>query len=88
MTSEMESYAVVFTYSFDTAAAVYLFDTLLEAREFMFKSYKEELRIDVEENGWNSEGYIQEDGMYAKITNHFQDEGDDVTEFHVANIYC
>ena len=82
------SYAVVFTYSFDADAAVYLFDTILEAREFMAKSYKEKLRIDVEENGWNSEGYIQEDRMYAKITNHFQDEDDDVTEFHIANIYC
>ena len=30
---------------------------------------------------------MQEDEMYAKITNHFQD-GDDVTEFHIANIYC
>ena len=83
----MKDYAVVFTYSFDADAAVYLFDTVLEAREFWFKSYKEELRTDTEENGWSSEGYIQEDGMYAKITNHFQD-GDDVTEFHIANIYC
>ena len=79
----MKDYAVVFTYSFDTDVAVYL----LEAREFLFKSYKEELRIDTEENGWSSEGYIQEDGMYAKITNHFQDEDDDVTEFHIANVY-
>lgn len=82
----MKDYAVVFTYSFDADAAVYLFDTVLEAREFLFKSYKEELRIDTEENGWSSEGYIQEDGMYAKITNHFQD-GDDVTEFHLSLIH-
>lgn len=83
----MKPFAVVFTYSFDTDSAVYLFDTEEEAIDYMMKSLAEELRIDTEENGWSSEGYIQEDGMYAKITNHFQD-GDDVTEFHIANIYC
>ena len=43
----MKDYAVVFTYSFDADAAVYLVDTVLEAREFLFKSYKEELRIEL-----------------------------------------
>lgn len=31
---------------------------------------------------------MQEDEMYAKITNHFQDEDNDVTEFHIASVYC
>lgn len=52
----------------------------------MTESYEEELRIDKEENAWNTEGYMAEDKMYAKIVNHFAD-GDDVTEFHVANVY-
>lgn len=52
----------------------------------MTESYKEELRIDKEENEWNTEGYMAEDKMYAKIVNHFAD-GNDVTEFHVANVY-
>lgn len=84
----MKSYAVVFTYSFDTDAAVYLFDTIDAAKEFMLKSYKEELRIDKEENYWSSKGYIQEDGMYAKIASYFQGEDNGVTGFHIANVYC
>lgn len=82
----MKSFAVVFTYSFDSDSSVYLFDTLEEAKTFMCKSYEEELRIDTEENDWISEGHIDEDGMYAKIVNHFADR-DDVTEFHVASVY-
>lgn len=65
---------------------MYLFDTQEEAIKFMTESYKEELRIDKEENEWNTEGYMAEDKMYAKIVHHFAD-GDDVTEFHVANVY-
>lgn len=82
----MKSFAVVFTYSFDSDSSVYLFDTQEEAITFMRKSYEEELRIDTEENDWISEGHIDEDGMYAKIVNYFAD-GDDVTEFRVANVY-
>lgn len=82
----MKSFAVLFTYSFDCDSSVYLFDTQEEAIKFMTESYKEELRIDKEENEWNTEEYMAEDKMYAKIVNHFAD-GDDVTEFHVANVY-
>lgn len=82
----MKPFAVVFTYSFDCDCAVYPVDTQDEAIKFMTESYEEELRIDKEENKWDTEGYIAEDKMYAKIVNHFAD-GDDVTEFHVANVY-
>ena len=82
----MKSFAVVFTYSFDCDSSVYLFDTQDEAIKFMTESYEEELRIDKEENGWNSEGYVTEDDMYAMIVNHFPDR-DDITEFHIANVY-
>lgn len=82
----MKPFAVVFTYSFDCDSAVYLVNTQDEAIKFMTESYEEELRIDKEENKWDTEGYMAEDKMYAKIVNHFAD-GNDVTEFHVANVY-
>ena len=83
------NYAVIFTYSFDDEVAVYLFETEEEAKNFLESSYKEELRIDTEENEWNSEGTISDDGWYAKIENYFGDEGSepDVTEFRIGNIY-
>ena len=83
----MKSYAVVFTYSFDDDAAVFLFDTLEAAKEFMLKSYKEELRIEKEENEnlANVSGFVMDDNTYAKIINHSKC---DVTEFHIANVYC
>ena len=83
------SYAVIFTYSFDDEVAVYLFETEEKAKNFLISSYKEELRIDIEENEWNSEGTISDDGWYAKIENYYGDEGSepDVTEFRIGNIY-
>ena len=83
------SYAVIFTYSFDDEVAVYLFETEEEAKKFLKDSFSEELRIDTEENEWNSEGTISEDGWYAKIENYFGDEGSEpaVTEFRIGNIY-
>lgn len=47
---KIKYFAVVFTYSFDCDSSVYLFDTQEEAIKFMTESYKEELRIDKEEN--------------------------------------
>ena len=58
------NYAVIFIYSFDDEVAVYLFETEEEAKNFLANSYKEELRIDTEENEWNSEGTFSEDGWY------------------------
>ena len=83
------NYAVIFTYSFDAEVSVYLFETEEEAKDFLKSYYKEELRIDTEENEWNSEGTISEDGWYAKIENYFGDEGSepDITEFRIGNIY-
>ena len=52
----------------------------------MMKSLEEELRIDKEENGWDSDSYVTEDKMYAKIITHFP-SGDDVTEMRIANVY-
>lgn len=83
------SYAVIFTYSFDDEVAVYLFETEEEAKDFLKSYYKEELRIDTEENEWHSEGTISKDGWYAKIEKYYEDEGNepDVTEIRIGNIY-
>ena len=83
------SYAVVFTYSFNNEVAVYLFETEEEAKDFLKSYYKEELRIDTEENEWHSEGTISKDGWYAKIEKHYEDEENepDVTEIRIGNIY-
>ena len=83
------NYAVIFTYSFDDEVAVYLFETEEKAKNFLISSYKEELRIDTEENEWHSEGTISKDGWYAKIENYYGDEGSEpaVTEFRIGNIY-
>ena len=80
------NYAVIFTYSFDDEVVVYLFATIEEAKAFLKGAYEEEVRIDTEENEWNCESYIAEDGWYAKITNYFYDR-DDVTEMRIGSIY-
>lgn len=81
-----ESYAVVFSYSFDHDVAVYLFDTQEEAAEYLKKSVQEEFRIDTEENGWASSYDISEDGLYGVVKNHFPDRTD-VTEVRVGSVY-
>lgn len=85
----MKSFAVVFTYSFDSDCAVYLFGTFEEAQKFLTESFQEELRIDTEENGWSSKGEISEDRTYARIVNHYGNEGNepDITYYHLANVY-
>ena len=82
----MKNYAVIFTYSFDNDVAVYLFETYEKAKKFLKESFLEEVRIDIEENGWNTEYSICNDGDYAIITNHFNDHSD-TTEFRIGSIY-
>jgi hypothetical protein len=81
------NYAVIFTYSFDDDVAVYLFEDDKLAEEFLREAYEEELRIQVEENEWDAEGEIREDGWYAKITTHSDNHGDDVIEYRIGQIY-
>lgn len=82
----MKSYAVIFSYSFDDDVAVYLFDTWDEALKFLKDSYNEEMRIDIEENGWDTNGSIEEDTGYAKIFNRFYDHTN-VTEMKIGHVY-
>lgn len=83
------NFAVIFTYPSDDDVAVYLFATEDEAKKFLRESYLEKLRINTEENGWNSVGEISDSGRYARIQVHF-DDGDcpiDITEIRIGNIY-
>ncbi len=80
------NYAVVFTYSFDYDVTVYLFKNEEEAKEFLYNNYIEELRIDTEENKFDVDSYVSDDGWYAKIVSHFSDR-DDITEYRIGNIY-
>ena len=80
------NYAVIFTYSFDDDVTVYLFETEEKAKEFLSSSYKEELRIDQEENGWDTIGEISDGGWFARITTVFEGH-EDVTEMRIGNIY-
>ncbi len=80
------NYAVIFTYSFDEDVAVYLFDDEASAKKFLKESYEEELRIDIEENGWNSSGHINDEGNYAEIVTYFSDRTD-ITEMKIGNVY-
>lgn len=82
-------YAVVFTYSFDYDAAVYTFRDIESAKNYLRDNYAEEIRIQTEENSVETDGFISEDGMYAKITTNCDDGSDfiSVTEIHIARLY-
>ena len=81
----MKSFAVIFTYNFDSDVAVYLFDTYEEAHKFAEDSYYEEMRIDREENGWDTSGGIIDDVEWV-ITNNFPDHTD-ITKIRIGNVY-
>lgn len=82
-------YAVVFLYSFDDDVAIYPMKTEEDAKDFLLNSYNEEMRIDIEENGWDSVGELNEDKTRATIRTYF-DNGDyhcDITVMVVGQIY-
>lgn len=79
-------YALIFTYSFDGEIAVYLYDTLEEAKEALYSSVLEEVRIDREENGLDTDFYIGSDRDYARISNRFWDR-EDVTVVRIGTVY-
>ena len=60
--------------------------TLDEAKKFLRDSFNEEVRIDKEENGWDTNAYIDDEGMIAAIFNRFNDRTD-VTYMKIGNIY-
>ena len=79
------NYAVVITYSFDDEVAVYLFADEEAAKKMLRESYENEVRIDTEENGWDVDAVIRDDGWYAKITDRFSDR-ENVTEFRIGTV--
>lgn len=80
------NYAVVFSYSFDAETVVYLFETENEAKEFLIDNYIEELKSDILDNAYKTEGTLSDSGWEAKITNHF-DTHTNITEIKIANVY-
>ena len=79
------NYAVVITYSFDDEVAVYPFADEEAAKKMLRESYENEVRIDTEEDGWDVDDVIRDDGWYAKITDRFQDH-ENVTEFRIGTV--
>ena len=82
----MKNYAVIFEYSFDDEISVYLFETEEQAKKFLKESFEEEVRIDREENGWDTNASIDEDGWAAYIFNRFEDRIDTIY-MKIGNIY-
>lgn len=80
------NHAVIFTYSFDPEVPVYLFADFDSAADFLRTSMMKELKIDIEENEWNSVLEFSEDNDYAKITTYFFDHTD-ITEAYIGTIY-
>ena len=82
----MKNYAVIFEYSFDAEIPVHLFETLEEAQKFLRDSFNEEVRIDKEENGWDTNVSIDEEEGIAVIFNRFNDRID-TTYMKIGTIY-
>lgn len=78
-------YAVVVTYSFDPDVPVRLFKEYDEARDYLKADWEKEVKIDTEENEWDTDYEISAEGDYARITNRFADR-DDVTEWRIGTV--
>ncbi len=82
-------YVLVTCYSFDVETPVWKFPTEGGAKEELERQFKEECRIEHEENG-RVEGRdvrcsISPDGGYASIRV-FRQDGEDLTEWHVDHV--
>lgn len=82
-------YAVVFTYSFDTDAACYLHTDLDDAKKHLREAYAAELKEQEKNECSMCDGYIDEDGLYAKISTSCDDGSEDISvmEIHLASVY-
>lgn len=61
-------YAVLFTYNFDEDSSVVLFDDEEEAKDFLYDSFDEERRIEMDEYKWGVDSLVAADRTYACIT--------------------
>lgn len=76
-------YAVIYTYSFDSDSAVYLFDDYDDAADFLEESFERELETEIEECGADEvEFKYDNDRSYAAVIHHTPD-GDDVCEYRL-----
>lgn len=84
-------FAVVTSYSFDPDHAMHIFGSEEAAKNFMKRDYENELRIDMEENGWESEGMLDMDSGKATIKNTFPNlDGSvrtDITYWEITQTY-
>ena len=85
---------VVVMYPWEANPTVFLCDTDEEAEALLRKLYKEEYRIEIEENGrepgLDMDSYIADDNRYAWIAINYNDlSGDfeDITEWSIGHIY-
>lgn len=81
-------FVVLFTYNFDdTGSEVFLFDTEKSACDFLRLSYNEELRIEIEENGWSVDENHDRDWTYASISHVNAETGEtDICEYRVLEV--
>ena len=81
----LKEYAVIFTYNFDNDSQIFLFgDDYDGAKQFLEDSFKEELRIEVEENEWGDdvESWHNDEWTNASIT-HWVGIDYDVCEYRL-----
>lgn len=81
----LKEYAVIFTYNFDNDSQIFLFgDDYDGAKQFLEDSFKEELRIEVEENEWGDdvESWHNDEWTCASIT-HWVGIDYDVCEYRL-----
>lgn len=76
-------YAVIFTYSFDPDAQVFLFRSEEKAKNFLKESFEQEYRVELDENEWEVDAEHNDDWTHASVT-HFGDFGEDVCEYHLS----
>lgn len=71
-------YAVLFTYNFDEDSSVVLFDDEEKAKDFLYNSFDEERRIEMDEYKWGVASLVTPDKTYACITyTRFKADGED-----------
>ena len=82
---EIEMFAVKTTYSFDSDEVVVFFGDNDAAKSHLKVDFEREIKIDRDENQWDSEGKLADDGCHAQIANAFLDHND-VTQWDIIEI--
>lgn len=86
------NYAAVFTYihdekgNYNKDVVVYLFETEQEAKSFLEDNYTEQLKADMEQSNFITQGVITDDFICARIQNIF-DGYAETTEMVIGKVY-